>query len=163
MSFQVARHKAPGIQIQKPIKLHVGAIPSSVAGRTDHLPLTVASGSYVLPADVTSHWGEGNTAAGFKHMRMLFGGNPYGGNSGPYGVTGGPYGAKLRAKGGEASENKGVVPVVVAGGEVVLSPEQVLRVGQGDMDRGHKVLDEFVKRSRAQLITTLKKLPGPAK
>src|ERR1700689_1058466 len=33
---------------------HTGPIHSSVAGRTDHLPIHVPSGSYVLPADIIS-------------------------------------------------------------------------------------------------------------
>ena len=46
--------------------VHVGPIHSAVAGRTDHLPMHVPSGAYVLPADIVSAMGEGNTAAGFK-------------------------------------------------------------------------------------------------
>ena len=41
------------------IKAHVGPIHSSVAGRTDHLPMHVPSGSYVIPADIISAMGEG--------------------------------------------------------------------------------------------------------
>jgi hypothetical protein len=136
---------------------HVGAIHSSVAGRTDHLPIHVPSGSYVLPADIISGAGEGNTIAGFKHAKRVFGGTPYGGGSQPYNHTGGPYGM---AKGGSAPEG---VPIVAAGGEYVIHPEAVREVGGGDLDLGHKVLDEFVKRQRATLVKTLRKLPGPRK
>jgi hypothetical protein len=142
-------------------KLHVGPIHSSVAGRTDHLPMHVPSGSYVIPADIVSGMGEGNTIAGFKHMRRMFGGGPYGEGNAPYGGGGGPgpYGEAIqtRAAGGEANS----VPIVAAGGEYVLSPEQVAAVGEGDIDLGHRVLDEFVKRKRAEIVNTLKKLPGP--
>jgi hypothetical protein len=143
--------------------LHVGPIHSPVAGRTDHLPMHVPSGSYVIPADIISAMGEGNTMAGFKHMRRMFGGNPYGGAAGaPYGgAPGAPYGEPMpgRADGGET----GSVPIVAAGGEYVLSPEQVKKAGDGDLETGHRVLDEFVKRYRAQTIKTLKNLPGPKK
>ena len=54
-----------------------GPIHSSVAGRTDHLPMHVSSGAYVIPADVVSAFGEGNTIAGFKVLRRVFGGQPY--------------------------------------------------------------------------------------
>ena len=135
---------------------HTGPIHSSVAGRTDHLPMTVHSGSYVLPADILSASGEGNTIAGFKHARRVFGGTPYGGGDQPYNHEGGPYGM---AKGG-ATDGAGV-PIVAAGGEYVLHPDQVRDIGGGDLDTGHKVLDEFVKRVRAENIKTLKKLPGP--
>lgn len=153
----------PKAHFRKPhkTKLHVGPIHSSVAGRTDHLPMRVPSGSYVIPADVVSAQGQGNTLAGFHAMRRTFGGTPYGGGSAPYGQSGGPYGEPIgKAAGGEVDEG---VPIVAAGGEIVLSPEQVRWAGNGDMDMGHRVLDEFVKRSRAKLVTTLKKLPGPAR
>jgi hypothetical protein len=105
--------------------------------------------------------GEGNTIAGFKHMRRMFGGTPYGGGSMPYGASGGPYGEPLAGKagGGEADG----VPIVAAGGEYVLSPAQVAHAGGGDIDMGHKVLDEFVKRMRTKIVKTMKSLPGPKK
>jgi hypothetical protein len=141
-------------------KLHSGPIHSAVAGRTDHLPMHVASGSYVIPADIISAMGEGNTMAGFKHMRTIFGGIPYTGQEEPYGVEGGPYGEPLpgKAEGGVAT-----VPIVAAGGEYVITPEQVMHAGGGDLDTGHRVLDEFVKRMRAETVNTLKNLPGPKK
>ncbi len=42
-----------------------------------------------------------------------------------------------------------------------LTPDEVAFAGDGDMDMGHKVLDEFVRRTRAATIKTLQKLPGP--
>lgn len=266
-------------------KLFTGPIHSHVAGRTDHLNIHVPSGSYVLPADVVSAGGEGSTMAGFKTLRRVFGGEPYGAGEHPYGVSGGPYGeplarkhggraagvlflspdrevlllkragddhhgewglpaghvekgerpveaahretreetgydhdgglspfmhsakhgtdfttfiahsgkfqpklndehddakwatpdeadklplhpgvrealAKLRARKAHGGASNGV-PIVAAGGEHVLSPEQVRVVGHGDMDLGHRVLDSFVKRVRKELISELQKLPGP--
>lgn len=87
-------------------KFHSGPIHSSVAGRTDHLPITVESGSYVLPADCVSHLGENNTLAGFKVLRRMFGGEPYGGGAHPYGQSSGVYGspAPRKAIGGGISD-----------------------------------------------------------
>ena len=71
-------------------KVHKGAIHSSVAGRTDHLPMHVASGSYVIPADIISAMGEGNSMAGFKIAKSIFSvknitkGTPYGEKGLPY-------------------------------------------------------------------------------
>ena len=157
-------HAHGGLHMKKPRmpghgKLHTGPIHSPVAGRTDHLPMHVPSGSYVIPADIISAMGEGNTMAGFKQMRRIFGGVPYTGGGEPYGGrTESPYNEPMpgKAEGGSAT-----VPIVAAGGEYVLSPDQVRTVGEGDLDMGHKVLDEFVKRYRAETIKTLKKLPGP--
>lgn len=141
------------------IRLHVGPIHSPVAGRTDHLPMHVPSGSYVIPADIVSGMGEGNTIAGFKHMRRMFGGTPYGGGSIPYGGSAGPYGEPLpgKANGGQVDS----VPIVAAGGEYVLSPDQVQQAGAGDLEAGHRALDDFVKQMRAQTVKTLANLPGP--
>jgi hypothetical protein len=98
--------------------------------------------------------------AGFKQMKIIFGGTPY---SGPTSVKmgGGPYGSNLpgKANGGESES----VPIVAAGGEYVVSPEQVRMVGEGDLELGHRVLDEFVKSYRKKTIKTLQKLPGPKK
>lgn len=273
----------------KVTKVHKGAIHSAVAGRTDHLPMHVASGSYVIPADIISAMGEGNSMAGFKVAKSIFsmkgpydqdiGAMPYGGSEMPYGqpaprkrasggnanataaiaagnkqvaanraasanyarmenarsgtpipshlqgygsapaATGGgggggtgamglpnpatgnvssifgirgasdlidgggigasgpdfkggvisgamnllgvtPYTAK--AAGGPA-EAKDAVPIVAAGGEYVIPPEDVARLGNGSLDDGHKILDAFVKKMRKKTIRTLQSLPGPKK
>ena len=160
-------------------KVHVGPIHSSVAGRTDHLPIHVPSGSYVIPADIISSLGEGNTMAGFKVAQSIFsatpdgekklgqslpyvgGGMPYEASGGPYGEGGLPYGAEPppKARGGYSE----TVPIVAAGGEYVISPEEVASVGGGNVEDGHRILDEFVKQQRAKTVKTLKNLPGPKK
>lgn len=314
-------------------KVHKGAIHSSVAGRTDHLPMHVASGSYVIPADIISAMGEGNSMAGFKIAKDIFSvknitkGMPYGAKGLPYGVSaphkaggggadsgmaanpapaarpqarpapaapartpmvstgnlkadaaigrgdqrvinnqkaaamyaaqdnardGTPISAHLQqwlpknAPSGQSMENgmggslfnpagggvsapapaaqseapyqntffnkmkpvigaivgtgmgigpvagytagKGLqkndqgetkfgdffsnkadggatsgVPIVAAGGEYVIPPEDVVHIGGGDLDHGHKVLDAFVKKMRQKTIKTLQNLPGPKK
>lgn len=55
-----------------------GLIHSSVAGRTDQLPMSPAAGSYVLPADVVSGIGEGNTMAGAAIIDKYLHSQPYG-------------------------------------------------------------------------------------
>lgn len=147
-------------------KLHTGPIHSSVAGRTDHLKMNVPSGSYVIPADIISAMGEGNTMAGFKLAEKVFSspgswmtGAPYGESMSPYDEPMSPYGMEMPKKAaGGATEG---VPIVAAGGEYVIAPEHVQHIGGGDMDAGHKHLDEFVKKFRARTVDTLKKLPGP--
>ena len=123
-------------------KLHVGPIHSPVAGRTDHLPMHVPSGAYVIPADIVSALGEGNTMAGFRTVKTMFAK-----------ATPGEF-----AAGGSTGEPVGIV---AAGGEYVLTPDEVMWVGGGDMDAGHRALDAWVKQTRSETIKTLKKLPGP--
>ena len=69
--FQPHIHK-PKVHKPKHLKMHTGAIHSGVAGRTDHLPMHVPSGAYVIPADIISGMGEGNTVAGFKVAKSIF-------------------------------------------------------------------------------------------
>ena len=128
------------------VKPHIGPIHSAVAGRTDHLPMHVPSGSYVIPADIISSMGEGNTMAGFKIM----------------GDITKMYGSLPRAfADGGATEN--LVPIIAAGGEYVIPPHVVTGIGQGDLDKGHGELDDFVTKMRANTVKTLRKLPGPKK
>ena len=51
--------------------------------------------------------------------------------------------------------------IVAAGGEYIISPMAVIRIGGGDMDIGHRNLDQFITKYRAQTVKTLQKLPGP--
>jgi hypothetical protein len=141
-------------------KVHSGPIHSPVAGRTDHLPMHVASGSYVIPADIISAMGEGNTMAGFKVAQNIFS-TPFMGAGTPYGGRGLPYGAPMPHK--AAGGSTGTVPIVAAGGEYVIDPKSVEHLGGGSLDDGHKILDEFVKQMRAKTVKTLKSLPGPKK
>jgi len=144
----------------KATKIHVGPIHSPVAGRTDHLPMHVASGSYVIPADIISALGEGNTMAGFKVAKNIFS-QPFYGSGTPYRESGLPYGvpAPHRAEGGEVN----TVPIVAAGGEYVIHPRDVVKIGNGSLNDGHKTLDHFVLQMRKKTVKTLKNLPGPKK
>ena len=161
-ALRLARAHGGGVHKPKHIRLHVGPIHSHVAGRTDHLPTSVPSNSYVIPADIVSHYGEGNSLAGFKVIKRMFSGTPYGGSGMPYGQNDGPYGQSIgHADGGAPQGDGGSVPCLLAGGEYVLRPEEVAHAGGGDLDAGHKALDAFVVQSRDKLIKTLDKLPGP--
>ena len=238
-------HKAEGGSIdaaqkianQKATPCHVGLINMAVGGRTDHLPMHVREGSYVIPADVVSALGEGNTMAGSKVIDHMFAnrpphkavggpligltkkpqflqssrtlpgdielstngedtaGTPLVGNmftSAPFGISNkspqfselkkpslneygdmqklfnvpsttnfSPPQIKSAAGGPIMSGNRRPVPIVAAGGEYVIDPDDVARYGGGDINKGHDKLDAFVKHARKHLIKTLSKLPGP--
>jgi len=143
-----------------------GLIKSSVPGRTDKLNMDVPSGSYVIPADVVSARGQGNTAAGASIMDKMF-------NHGPYGMgiqrskaprignrmtSLGKRNKRGFAEGGDTGQP---TPIVAAGGEYVVHPETVASLGNGDINLGHDILDAFVKNTRAQHISTLKGLKPP--
>ena len=54
-------------------KVFHGPIVTPIPGRTDRLPIHVYSGSYVIPADIVSGLGEGNTLAGYEAIKRMFG------------------------------------------------------------------------------------------
>lgn len=163
--------------------LHTGPIRSPVAGRTDHIPLKVPGGSYILPADHVSHMGQNNTEAGMARAAHMFGG------AGPFGSSlpkvargrGAPHAppvprpqpnpslkSSVFADGGKTHEGRvddgdEGVDIMAAGGEFAVPPEVVREIGGGNIDHGHQVLDEWVLRTRNEHKKTLAKLPRPAK
>ncbi len=141
-----------------------GLLNSAVPGRTDQLNKLVPAGAYVIPADVVSGLGEGNTMAGANVMQRVLGTGPHGiplphmgGHMGPPSAPA-PY-KEPRASGGQATG--GHVPVVLAGGEFCVHPDDVKRIGGGNIKKGHRILDAFVLHARKQTIKDLKGLKGP--
>lgn len=122
----------------------VGLIHDATPGRTDRLPMVVGSDSYVIPADVVSGLGQGNTMAGATLLDQLL-----------------QVGPELRARGGAA--HKDGVEIIAAGGEYVVPPQAVEALGGGDRKKGHQVLDGMVRNIRKQVISHMKSLPGPVK
>ena len=131
-------------------RVHIGPIHAAVAGRTDHLNMHVPAGSYVIPADIVSALGEGNTDAGLDVLDSLC--HDHNSNSG-----------NMRSKSDKNSNDRSLAPIVAAGGEYVIPPSVVTSIGGGDIDHGHNLLDDFVVLARKDLIKTLSKLPGPRK
>ena len=146
IALDTARHKRAFGGDVKSKKVFHGPIKTPIPGRTDRLPIHVYSGSYVIPADVVSGLGEGNTLAGYEAINRMFNHHL----KSKYGIR------------GSYHQEREVVPVIVAGGEYILTPEEVEIAGDGDLDSGHAVLDAFVKSQRKALRKKLAKLPGPA-
>lgn len=121
--------------------LHTGPIKSQVKGRTDHIPISVPSGAYVIPADVVSGMGQGNSDAGHVALAQRFNLTP---------------GRTSYARGGG-------VKIMAAGGEHVIDPADVRKRGRGNLDKGHEFFDKFVVEERKKIVKTLRKLPGPKK
>lgn len=134
------RNRAGGGRAVQPIQ-RAGLIASTVPGRTDKHSINVLSGSYILPADHVAHLGQDNSMAGGRVLDSMFETNSARRRNLP--VTG------------------DIVPIVVAGGEYLLEPDQVEKVGDGDLTKGHNSLDMWVKSGRKKHITLLKSLPPP--
>lgn len=132
-----------------------GLLRSPVAGRTDRLPIGVHSNSYVIPADVVSGLGQGNTISGGHLLDHMFGGmKPL-----KTGHTIPKAPKSMMSKGGAA----GQVPIMAAGGEYIVHPDVVAHLGDGNHRKGHRILDGLVKNVRSHTIRTLKNLPSPKK
>lgn len=134
-ALDLARRYAAGGHVGEPV--HVGGMVGATGGREDALPVSVPSGSFIIPADVVSALGQNNTLSGIKNLEKMFG-------------------PSHKAAGGPAT------PIQISDGEYIVQPEAVARIGGGDQDAGHRALDKLVLQVRKQHINELKKLPPPA-
>ncbi len=150
--------------IEDPGPLHEGAVVSDVPGRTDKHNIQVRAGSYVLPSSHVASLAQDNTIGGFSVLDKMFSKKTAPGSVPMMRGIRGPN-RKRRADGGMLDDGmpEQDIPIVVAGGEYIVSPEHVAEIGGGDLKHGHEVLDEWVKRGRKKHISELQKLPGPAK
>lgn len=119
-------------------KVHIGPIIGNTGGRADKVNISVPSGAYIIPSDIVSGLGEGNSLHGMKIIERMF---PHPGTKGT---------------------SKGEpVPIAAAHGEVSISPEQ-LKAKFGDVDHAHRIMDHWVVHERKNIIHTMSRLPGPA-
>jgi hypothetical protein len=125
--------------------------------------MNVKPNSYVIPADIVSGLGQGNTMAGGRILDAMLKQGPYGSAAAKpvagHGV-GIPKPPGHFADGGQTQDG---VPIITAGGEFLVDPETVAAMGGGDPKKGHEILDRMVATIRKQIISQLKKLPGPVK
>lgn len=126
-----------------------GFLHSAVPGRTDRLAINVRHGSHIIPADVVSAFGQGNSLAGAHHLDTLMRSLPQGYKSGG------------EVKKDELPTTK--EPILAAGGEYVVSPEIVRAIGGGSLEEGHKILDKMITETRKKEAKRMLKLPGPKK
>jgi hypothetical protein len=141
-----------------------GLIDSSIPGRTDKIPMKVPPGSYVLPADIPSALGQGNTKAGSDVLKKMFTHSAYGldpmkSKAQKFHFDSFPSIGRSHTEGGKTGDDH--AKIVAAGGEFVIHPDVVKEIGNGDVNKGHKVLDRFVLHTRKQHIKTLRGLKGP--
>lgn len=136
-----------------------GMMMGGTPGRADKIPLMPRGGSYVIPADIVSALGQGNSMAGGKKLSTMFGGGPYGTPATPFPKIHNrmPRSMTLAPAAGHAAGGAtgGPTKIMVSDGEYVLDPEQVQKAG------GAEVLDELVKLVRQQNVQHLANLPPP--
>jgi hypothetical protein len=142
---------------------HEGFLHSSVPGRTDKLPISVQGGSYILPADHVAALGQGNSLAGSQIVNKLFKMGPYGSSpSAPHGIKATQPRLNLKTGKADGGAHDSGTPIIAAGGEIVIPADKIID-RFGDLDKGHKALDQWVLSTRKKHIETLKKLKPPRK
>lgn len=170
-----------------------GLIHGTAGGRTDQLPLSVPSGSHILPADTVSGMGQNDTANGAKNFLRAIRTGPYGvappATTHGHGVPSPPHAAPDVAGGVDPAKMMGLAhggnvhatktPILAAGGEFVVplhdwlahDPDTgdlhwhagVKSIGDGDEKKGHQRLDAMIKRVREFNIKWLRTAPAPKK
>lgn len=141
-----------------------GLFTGGSGGRTDTLPHAVAADSFVVPADVVSGLGQGDTLAGAKIMDGVLASGPFG--------TRLPHGR--RASGGNTSPEGGLSHVMVAGGEYLVPRDRVAMLGnrmrrggkskaRSDLAAGHEALRAMVDKVRKHQKKFLESAPKPKK
>lgn len=94
-------------------------------GQDDKIRNPVHEGDFILPADVVSHAGDGNTMAGGKNLDLLF-----------------------NAIKGKSDRPGAPVDAFLSDGEYVIRRDKVTALGKGDNAAGSKKLDAFMKTIR---------------
>lgn len=149
-----------------------GFLNSPVAGRTDHLPLAVPADSHVIPADVVSGLGEGNSLNGAAQLDAMLHAGPWGRRALASPAPGTAPRVPQAPPGSVPRER--TTSILAAGGEYVVRPEAVAEIGRrmkardprlrgSDLKAGHDALDAFILRARRYVVAKTKKLPGPVR
>lgn len=142
-----------------------GLIHGPSGGRADAVPMMLAPHSHVIPADVVSGWGQGNTSAGAGNLQHALSTGPFG-TSLPKVPVRGPKMTAPRlphlASGGVPKEQGGI-HTLVSDGELIVPPHDVHRIGHGDFKAGHDWLDRMIVDSRRQITRHQRSLPPPVK
>lgn len=143
------------------------------------------SGMAMLKGMFGEPWGSPKSGGpwGAPSPALKTGGGPPGGNMGaiprpppmhfqppnfyPQGMSAeNPALAEAKQKHGGAAMGSGpggAVPINASGGEFVVDPAEVTKIGDGNADKGHRVMDRWLIMMKREAANTLKKLPGPAK
>jgi 8-oxo-dGTP pyrophosphatase MutT (NUDIX family) len=134
-----------------------GLIHTAGHGRTDNVPLNVPSGSYILPADIVSAFGQGNTIAGAHAIHQVL-------LDAPYHASPGPYGAKsLETKRGDGppGPSPGGPPAPPPGNPEVTKNAIVPEAYQAQQDTPHFKAGGGANLMRAAGIMLYTKGPRP--
>jgi hypothetical protein len=121
-------------EAQQGIQYLMGSSPSTSTYADGGVP-HLSEGSFVVPADVVSHFGNGSTDAGLQALHRHLGASP------------------IMGHGDGMSDDihtsiDGKQPARVANGEALVSPDKVKELGKGSTDAGAKKLYAMMSKVR---------------
>ncbi|MEJ2123946.1 MAG: hypothetical protein P8Y47_03820 [Alphaproteobacteria bacterium] len=132
-----------------------GPLKGATGGRSDKLKVPVMSGAHVIPADIVSAIGEGNSERGHDLLSQVF---PASIKTRKPIKPKGKKAAKMANGGAPAGDT---ISIHVSDGEFVISPDDVESIGNGDAKRGHDLLNEFIVTARQKAIEALQNIGIP--
>lgn len=159
-----------------------GPILSEIPGRLDHLPMSPAADSFVIPAETVAGLGMGNTLAGARLINEYFGTGPHGLPMPNLGrrntIPAPPSTPRQYAKGGQVKPIGYHPPtdIMAAGGEAIIPPHIIVyhpKLGglnpndndpkhyRAALDRGHGILRQWVVDEHKAHIKALQSYKGP--
>ena len=165
---------APASNTPAPDVAQTGHAMSSPAGLPEGMGLQ-SNGGWDSGGGA-ANTGPGNEGPSGGFGDMFGGGGSFSVEGGTTGDSGGgsPYGQtqvfkeargggldKYKAGGVGTAPDHGRVPVALSHGEYQVDPEDVARIGRGNMKLGHAILDQWVQEARKRHIEKLKKLKPP--
>jgi hypothetical protein len=121
-----------------------GLVPGNTPGRADAIQTQVPQGAYVIPADVVSGVGQGNTQAGGKRITEMLGAQ-----------------FKPQAQGFANGGRVQMANVRQSGGEYVVHPMHCAHLGGGDVKAGHRELDTMCANVRQAVARHARNAPPP--
>lgn len=116
-----------------------GLVASATDGRADLVKRSVPKDTYVVPADVVSGLGQGNSLSGGHNLNAALGG----------------------VKTPKGYQRGGDVDVMLSGGEHLVPPGKVAGLGYGDPKAGARRMDGLVAATRRSNAHAAMNLPGP--
>lgn len=130
-------------QASQGLKSLISGQPSSASGFKSGGVPHLKEGSFVVPADVVSHFGNGSTDAGLQALHRHLGAQP------------------IMGQGDGMSDDiattiDGKQPARVANGEAVVHPDKVKELGKGSTDAGAKKLYAMMNKVRKARTGTTK-------
>jgi hypothetical protein len=141
-----------------------GSMLGKGLGRADNRHMSALPGAHVIPADVVSALGEGNSEAGHNILAGAFPTSIKAGKLLKSGKKARPF-KPVRIKSaplfGRKRADGGSVPIAVSDGEFIVHPDDVLEVGNGDRDAGHAKLNNFIEEARRLNLERLAGLNNP--